>query len=93
MNNALLLFVLLQVADVTTTLVAFHFGGVEENPLVQFFLRGHPVAGLLLTKFLLVTIAGVIVLTGRKSVVWKANVLFACIVAWNVSIVARLIVA
>jgi hypothetical protein len=72
-------FIVLQVLDLVTTLVAFHFGAFEVNPLV-----GHltvvlgPTGGVLCSKVIAVLIA----MRVRK-LVWVVNLFYVGVVGWN----------
>ena len=90
MKKAFLLFLLLQVADLVTTVAAIALGGSERSPLVQQLMSVGPVAGLLLAKLFAVAI-GVVCLIGSKPRALRlANAFFVCVVVWNLSIVLRL---
>jgi len=72
-------FFVLQVLDLATTLVAFHIGALEMNPLVArlaSFLG--PVGGVLCSK----AIACLIVLRVRR-LVWIANLVYTAVICWN----------
>jgi hypothetical protein len=79
-------FVVLQVLDLATTLVAFHFGAFEVNPLV-----GHltavlgPIGGVVFSKVIAVLIA----LRVRR-LLWVVNLFYAGVVCWNTIIVFAL---
>jgi hypothetical protein len=72
-------FIVLQVLDLATTLLAFHLGAFEMNPLVAR-LAGFlgPIGGVLCSK----AIACLIVLRVRR-LVWVANVLYTGVICWN----------
>lgn len=72
-------FVVLQVLDLATTLLAFELGGVEMNPLVArlaAFLG--PIGGILCSK----AIACLIILRVRR-LMWLANLIYTGVVFWN----------
>ena len=79
-------FVVLQVLDLVTTLVAFHFGALEVNPLVGHLTAVFgPIGGVLFSKVIAVLIA----LRVRK-LMWVVNLLYAGVVCWNTVIVFAL---
>jgi Domain of unknown function (DUF5658) len=79
-------FIVLQVLDLATTLLAFHMGAFEMNPLVaQFASFLGPVGGVLCSK----AIACLIVLRVRR-LMWVANVLYTGVVGWNCVILLAL---
>jgi hypothetical protein len=85
-----LLFVLLQLADVVTTMLALANGGVEQNPIVSRFMVIGSLQGLLLSKvFLLAAVAGAVRLRKYRAIAW-ANVVFCTVVLWNVSVIVRM---
>lgn len=72
-------FVILQVLDLVTTLVAFHFGAFEVNPLVgHLTTRLGPTGGVLLSKLI-----AVVIVTRVRKLLWVANLFYLGIVCWN----------
>jgi hypothetical protein len=88
--KSLFVFLTLQVLDVATTIVALGMGGAEQNPFVARFFAIGPIAGLILSKVLVILLAGLFVSLGRTKVIRLANVVFALIVVWNLTIIGRL---
>ena len=87
------LFILLQLADLLSTLAAFSLGGVENNPIVaQMIGHGH-FAGLLMAKLIVLALGAGIAWLGRSRVIRMANFAYGGILAWNLSIIARLALA
>lgn len=72
-------FVGLQVLDLLTTLVAFHLGALEVNPLVAHLtvLFGR-FRGVLISKLMAVVIA-----MGVSRLMWVINAIYIGIVGWN----------
>jgi hypothetical protein len=94
MKNSLLLFLLLQVLDVATTILALALGGHEQNPLVGHFMALGPIQGLIVSKLLVFALALAIVLVlRRQNAIRWANIVFSLIVAWNLTTIARLLIA
>ena len=85
-----LTFILLQVADIVTTLVAISHGGYEQNPLVSRFMMVGTVQGLLWSKLVVLAIAAVIIRWRGFRVIRTANVAFALVVGWNIIVLVRL---
>ncbi len=83
----LFLFLILQVGDLTTTLLFLHRGVAEGNPLIAAALgaSGHPVMSLLLAKVAGCALAWFAWKSGRLRLLRRANVFFALCVAWNVA--------
>jgi len=73
-------FVALQALDLFTTLVAFHVGPFEVNPLVAHFtFQLGRVRGVLISKLIAVAIA-----MGVRRLIWVVNLFYTLIVCWNV---------
>ena len=87
MNQLLLQYAYLQMLDLLTTL-AFMLHGVRDgNPLVRFMMHAsaNPLNGLLLVK-LIATVLGLYCWKlGRGKLLARINIIFAVIVAWNLS--------
>lgn len=72
-------FIVLQLLDLTTTLVAFHYGAFEVNPLVGRLTHIFgPTGGVLFSK----AIAVLIIFRVRK-LMWAANLFYLGVVCWN----------
>jgi hypothetical protein len=84
-------FVFLQAADLATTVLTLRLGGVEQNPLIQFFLTVGPVFGLVLAKIVVLLIAAGCAAGGRERPLRCANAAFTGIVSWNLFVIARLL--
>lgn len=83
LSNAAIIFIGLQVMDLLTTWVVFSQGGVELNPVVRALIpwTGRFLA-VLMSKVGLILL--VLFLNRRSWTLRFANVLYTCIVAWNV---------
>ena len=72
-------FIVLQVLDLSTTLIAFHYGAFEVNPLVGRLTKIFgPIGGVLFSK----VIAVLIIFRVRK-LMWVANLFYVGVVCWN----------
>ena len=79
-------FIVLQGLDLLTTLIAFHFGAFEVNPLVgRLTTTFGPMDGVLVSK----VIAVLIVWRVRK-LMWFANLFYLGVVCWNTVILLAL---
>ena len=85
-----LTFVFLQVADVVTTMTALQMGGSEKNSLLMHLMAIGSLQGLVLSKVIVLAIAVVAVLAGKRNVLRWSNVVYAGVVAWNLTIITRL---
>lgn len=73
-------FVVLQLLDLLTTLVAFHFGAYEVNPLVAHLtVQFGRFRGVLISKLIAIAIA-----MGIRRLVWVVNLFYAVVVGWNI---------
>jgi hypothetical protein len=86
----LFVFLALQLLDVATTIVALGMGGTEQNPLVARFFMIGPISGLILSKILVILLAGLFVWRGRTRAIRLANGVFTLIVVWNLTVIGRL---
>lgn len=75
-------FILFQVLDLLSTLIAFHYGALEANPLVAHFTTSLGwVRGLIVSKLIAIAIA-----MGVKRLLWVVNILYAGIIIWNLMV-------
>lgn len=86
-----LTFVIVQLFDILTTMVALRLGGAERNPLVVQLMHIGVLPGLLVSKSLIVAIALVATLSRKPKVLLWSNVLFGGVVTWNLVVIGRLI--
>jgi hypothetical protein len=91
MKMSFLVFLALQTADFLTTAIVLRLGGSESNPIVQHFITADALHGLLIAKLVAVAIGAICLISGRHRALRVTNMAFATIVAWNVTIVARLL--
>lgn len=85
LNQLLWQYSYLQVLDFLTT-VAFLVNGVREgNPLVRMALGLpiNPIGGLLVVKLLAILLGFYCWRVGKRQLLWRINLLFAFLVAWN----------
>lgn len=83
--SGLVLFAYLQALDLLTT-VAFLLSGVEEaNPLVRYALTtaANPLTGLAIVKILALGLGVACSLSGRRSLLRKANYAYGLLIVWN----------
>jgi hypothetical protein len=73
-------FIVLQVLDLATTLVAFHYGAFEVNPVVaRLTATFGPTGGVLVSKVIAVVIAFRV-----RKLMWFANLFYLGVVCWNI---------
>jgi hypothetical protein len=88
--SPLFVFLTLQLLDFGTTIVALEMGGVEQNPFIAQFMALGPLPGLILSKLLVIVLAALFVVIGKTKTVRLANIAFALVVIWNLTIIGRL---
>jgi uncharacterized protein DUF5658 len=72
-------FIVLQVLDLTTTLIAFHYGAFEVNPLVGHLTKIFgPIGGVLFSK-----VFAVLIIFRVRKLMWVANLFYVGVVCWN----------
>jgi len=83
--STLLIFVVLQMADLATTLAFLDRGIAEANPLVSTLIRalGQPLLAVLLVKAAGCALALYAWHSRRTPLLRRANILFALCVGWN----------
>jgi len=91
--NALTVFILLQLADLATTIAAFACGAAEKNPLVARAIGIGGIRGLVCAKLLALLIGCTAAVAGKNRGLRIVNVVFLGIVLWNLSIISRLLIA
>jgi len=85
-----LIFVLLQLADFATTMIALNTGGVENNFLVSRLMIIGSLQGLILSKAIILGVALAAVRLKKQWVLRWVNVVFGGVVLWNLVAIARL---
>ena len=72
-------FIVLQVLDLTTTLIAFHYGAFEVNPFVGRLTNIFgPTGGVLFSK-----VIAVLIFFRMRKLMWVANLFYLGVVCWN----------
>jgi Domain of unknown function (DUF5658) len=82
-TRAIVLFLILQVLDVLTTLMGLRLGATEGNSFISHLLRTGPLAGLAITKIIAALLAAVAIFLNRRRVLIFLNYWFAAVVTWN----------
>jgi len=77
------LFLLLQVADVVTTLIGLRLGAQEGSTFIGHLLQTGPLSGLIVSKILAAGLAAIAVFLNRKRLLVFLNFWFAAVVVWN----------
>jgi hypothetical protein len=79
-------FFVLQVFDLVTTLIAFHFGAFEVNPLVgRLTAVLGPTGGVLCSKA-----AAVLIALPIRKLLWVVNLFYIGVICWNTLILFAL---
>ena len=91
MKTSFLIFLALQAADFATTAIVLRLGGAESNPLVRHFMAADPLQGLLAAKLVALAIGAICLVGNKHRALRVTNFAFGGIVAWNVTILTRLL--
>ncbi len=72
-------FIVLQILDLITTLLAFRYGGFELNPFVgRLAAVLGPTGGVVASK-----VAAVLIAMRLRKLVWVINLFYVGVVCWN----------
>jgi hypothetical protein len=93
MKSPFVVFTILQVMDILTTIAALAMGGAENNPLIAHLMAFGLVRGLVFSKLIVIGLAFAGVWMHKDRGIRLANLVFSAIVIWNVSVIARLALA
>jgi len=66
-------------------------GGAEQNSMVRALMFVGPYKGLILSKLIVLSLALGFALSKKQAAIRSANVVFAAIVAWNLTVIVRLL--
>jgi hypothetical protein len=91
MRKIFYIFVVLQITDLLTTVLALKLGGAEQNSMVRALMSVGPYKGLILSKLIVLSLALGFALSKKQAAIRSANVVFAAIVAWNLTVIVRLL--
>jgi hypothetical protein len=94
LTTSLVVFGYFQLLDLLTTVIFLLQGVQEANPIVKFALRvaPHPLLGLVFVKVAAIALAAYCWRLGRRSLLWRINILFALLVSWNLlALLARVV--
>jgi hypothetical protein len=91
MRKIFYIFVVLQITDLLTTVLALKLGGAEQNSMVRALMSVGPYKGLILSKLIVLSLALGFALSKKQAAIRNANVVFAAIVAWNLTVIVRLL--
>lgn len=88
-RQILTVFLCLQALDVLTTLIGFRVGASESSPFIARLVQFGPVTGLLVSKLVATSLAGMALLSRRERLVRFVNFWFVAVVGWNLVVIAR----
>ena len=96
--NIWLAFVVIQAADVLTTLIGFSMGGRELNPLIAYLLLkfGSPLVVVSILKIATIAIifsACFFLKKDETKIVYQLNIIFIFIVIWNVGMICAWLIS
>jgi uncharacterized protein DUF5658 len=84
---SLQLFLCLQVLDILTTWLGFRLGLHEASPFIQVLMRMGPMAGLLASKAVALSLGGLCIWRQRLRVILWINYWYAALVIWNLALI------
>jgi hypothetical protein len=79
-------FLYLQVLDVLTTWLGFRLGLGEASPFIRLLLHWGPLAGLLASKAVALSLGALCVWRRRYHVIHLINYWYAALVVWNLAL-------
>lgn len=85
-----MVFVVLQVLDILTTLIGLRAGAQEASIFVGRLMNAGPMAALLISKILGVALVATALKFRRPRVIVFLNYWFAVVVSWNLLLILRL---
>ncbi|MSV35719.1 MAG: hypothetical protein EXQ47_08995 [Bryobacterales bacterium] len=81
------LFLCLQIFDVLTTWHGVRLGLQEASPFVRFLMRMGPLAGLLASKAVALSLGGFCIWRERLRVILWINYWYTALVIWNLALI------
>lgn len=86
-NEALYTFTFLNLADISTTIIALQRGGYEANPIARYLIKKLGLKSLFAFKYLSMGIMLFIsfIISGdvAERTIWLWNIILSLVVAWN----------
>ncbi|MEM4827786.1 MAG: DUF5658 family protein [Desulfurococcaceae archaeon] len=86
-EEALWTFAFLNLADISTTLIALKRGAYEINPVARFFIGKLGLKALFMFKYLAMGLSLLIAFMFGEALaeqlIWIWNIILSCVVAWN----------
>jgi hypothetical protein len=83
---AVQIFVCLQLLDALTTLVGFKLGASEMSPFIRVLMHAGPVAGVVASKVLALTLGGVCIRARKPHLIRWMTYWYSGLVAWNLMV-------
>ncbi len=85
MTQLIIQYSYLQVLDFLTTVAFLLYGVQEANPVVRWLMEASssPLHGLLIVKIAAIALGIVVWRAGRRRLLFRINIIFAVVVAWN----------
>ena len=79
-------FVYLQLLDLLTTLVGFHFGASEASPFIRLLMHWGPGVGLALSKAVALILGGWCVYRKKQQLIRVITFWYSGLIVWNLMI-------
>ncbi len=77
------IFVYLQLLDLLTTLLGLRLGATEGSPFVRLLMHPSPLAGLISSKLVALSLAAISLRLGKRHLLRLASYWYAALVVWN----------
>ncbi len=85
MTQLIVQYSYLQVLDFLTTVAFLLYGVQEANPVVRWLMQASssPLGGLVVVKVAALALGIIVWRMGRQRLLYRINIVFAAVVAWN----------
>ena len=80
-------FLYLQLLDVLTTWLGFKLGLAEASPFIHLLMHAGPMAGVLASKLVALSLGGYAIQRERFRVIRLINYWYAALVLWNLALI------
>lgn len=85
--SILQIFVYLQLLDLLTTLIGFRVGAAEASPFIRVLMHAGPAAGVMLSKFFALGLAGFCVWSKKNHLIRWITYWYGGLIVWNLMVI------
>ncbi|MEM4675232.1 MAG: DUF5658 family protein [Nitrososphaerota archaeon] len=86
-DEAIWTFTLLNLADISTTLIALRRGAYEVNPIARFMISKLGLKGLFVLKYIMMGLSLILAFmfgeSTAEAMIWTWNIVLSVVVGWN----------